>query len=111
MTEVLAIPEVCIHLGDPSDPRASRRGLFDGIAWKVKHRRYPPEPWQKLHNAEPAIIRSGIERALATMKRWYGMGRVRSQRLPSTLRGDGDEREAGARAHARSLTAMGEARS
>jgi hypothetical protein len=28
-----------------------RRGLVDGIAWKVKHARYPLEPWQKLHNA------------------------------------------------------------
>jgi transposase, IS5 family len=24
-----------------------RRGLVDGIAWKVKHARYPLEPWQK----------------------------------------------------------------
>jgi transposase, IS5 family len=55
----------------------SRRGLLDGIAWKIKHRRYPLEPWQKLHNAEAASIRSGVERAFATMKRWYGMGRVR----------------------------------
>jgi IS5 family transposase len=28
-----------------------RRGLLDGIAWKVKHFRYPLEPRQKLHNA------------------------------------------------------------
>ncbi len=28
-----------------------RRGLVDGIAWKVKHARYPLEPWQKFLNA------------------------------------------------------------
>ena len=54
-----------------------RRGLVDGIAWKVKHSRYPLETWQQLHNASAASIRSGLERAFATMKRWYGMGRVR----------------------------------
>ena len=54
-----------------------RRGLIDGIAWKVKHARYPLEPWQKLHNAWATSVRSAVERAFATMKRWYGMGRVR----------------------------------
>jgi IS5 family transposase len=54
-----------------------RRGLVDGIAWKVKHARYPLEPWQKFLNAWATSIRSGVERAFATMKRWYGMGRVR----------------------------------
>ena len=54
-----------------------RRGLVDGIAWKVKHARYPLEPWQKLHNAWATSIRSAVERAFATMKRWYGMSRVR----------------------------------
>ena len=54
-----------------------RRGLVDGIAWKVKHARYPLEPWQKLHNAWAGRVRSAVERAFATMKRWYGMGRVR----------------------------------
>jgi len=58
-----------------------RRGLVDGIAWKVKHRRYPLEPWQKLHNAWATSVRSGVERAFATMKRWYGMGRVRYRGL------------------------------
>ena len=53
------------------------RGLVDGIAWKVKHPRYPLEPWQKLHNAWAASVRSAVERAFATMKRWYGMGCVR----------------------------------
>jgi IS5 family transposase len=54
-----------------------RRGLVDGIAWKVKHSRYPLETWQKLHNAWATSVRSAVERAFATMKRWYGMGRVR----------------------------------
>ena len=54
-----------------------RRGRVDGIAWKVKHARYPLEPWQKLHNARAGSVRSAVERAFATMKRWYGMGRVR----------------------------------
>jgi IS5 family transposase len=54
-----------------------RRGLVDGIAWKVKHARYPLEPWQKFLNAWATSICSGVERAFATMKRWYGMGRVR----------------------------------
>jgi len=54
-----------------------RRGLVDGIAWKIKHARYPLEPWQKLHNAWTGSVRSSVERAFATMKRWCGMGRVR----------------------------------
>jgi IS5 family transposase len=49
------------------------RGLVDGIAWKVKHTRYPLE----LHNAWAGSVRSAVERAFATMKRWYGMSRVR----------------------------------
>jgi transposase, IS5 family len=53
------------------------RGLVDGIAWKVKHARYPLETWQQLHNAWAGSVRSAVERAFATMKRWYGMGRVR----------------------------------
>src|SRR5580704_7130561 len=57
------------------------RGLVDGIAWKVKHARYPLEPWQKLHNAWVGSVRSAVERAFATMKRWYGMGRVRYRGL------------------------------
>jgi IS5 family transposase len=54
-----------------------RRGLVDGIAWKVKHPRYPLEAWQRLFNLWSSSIRSSVERAHATMKRWYGMGRVR----------------------------------
>jgi transposase, IS5 family len=54
-----------------------RRGLVDGIAWKAKHPRYPLEAGQNFINAWAASIRSGVERAFATMKRWCGMGRVR----------------------------------
>ena len=57
------------------------RGLVDGIAWKVKHARYPLEIWQRLHNAWAGSVRSAVERAFATMKRWYGMGRVRYRGL------------------------------
>jgi transposase, IS5 family len=54
-----------------------RRGLVEGIAWKVKYARYPLEPWQQIHNARTTRVRSAVERAFATMKRWYGMSRVR----------------------------------
>jgi transposase, IS5 family len=54
-----------------------RRGVVDGILWRVKHPGYPLEPWQKAYNAWAGAIRSGVERAPATMKRWYGMARVR----------------------------------
>ena len=85
-----------------------RRGLVDGIAWKVKHARYPLEPWQKLHNAWAGSVRSAVERAFATMKRWYGMDPrplfgACAQRLPSAVRRHGDEHETGARADARCL--------
>jgi hypothetical protein len=46
------------------------------IAWKVKHSRYPLEPWQSSTTPGRPSIRSGVKRAIATMKRWYGMGRV-----------------------------------
>lgn len=54
-----------------------KRGLADGILWKVKHPRYPLETWQKYCNLWAGRIRSAVERAPATMKRWYGMSRVR----------------------------------
>ena len=34
-----------------------RRGLVDGVAWKVKHARYALEPWP-LHNAWATSVRS-----------------------------------------------------
>lgn len=55
----------------------ARRGLVDGIAWRVKHPRYPLQTWQRFVNAWAAAIRSGVERTNATMKQWYGMRRVR----------------------------------
>jgi IS5 family transposase len=59
-----------------------RRGISDGVAWRVKHPRHPLQTWQIWVNALAASIRSGVERANATMKRWYGMGRVRYLGLP-----------------------------
>jgi transposase, IS5 family len=54
-----------------------RRKITDGVLWRVKHPRYPLETWQKWVNAWAAGIRSAVERAPATMKRWYAMSRVR----------------------------------
>ena len=89
-----------------------RRGLVDGIAWKIKHARYRLESWQQAHNAWAGSVRSAVERAFATMKRWSWNGPrplpgARAQRLPSAIRRDGDEHEAGACAHARGLSARG----
>ncbi len=58
-----------------------RRGIGDGIIWKVKHRRYPLEPWQQRLNHWAKGIRSGVERANATMKQWYRLSRVRYRGL------------------------------
>ena len=54
-----------------------KRGLADGILWKVKHKLYPLETWQKYANLWAGRIRSAVERVPAAMKRWYGMNRVR----------------------------------
>src|SRR4029077_21265277 len=69
-----------------------RRGLVDGIAWKMKHARYPLETWQPVHSAWAASVRSSVERAFATMKRGSRDGPgplpgARAQRLPSAVRG------------------------
>jgi len=87
-----------------------RRGLVDGIVWKVKHARYPLEPWQRLHNAWAASIRSGVERAFATMKRgsWDGPRSATwgLRAIPAICSSSPcDEHEAGARADERNLTA------
>ena len=37
---------------------------------------YPLEAWQRLHDAWAASVRSAVERAFDTMKRWCGMSRV-----------------------------------
>jgi IS5 family transposase len=60
------------------------RGLVDGIAWKVKHARYPLETWQKLHNAWAGSVRPAVERAFATIKRWYGWAASVIWGLPAT---------------------------
>jgi IS5 family transposase len=86
-----------------------RRGLVDGIAWKVKHARYPLETWQQAHNAWASSVRSAAERAFATNEAlvWNGprpLSGAGPQRLSSAVRRDGDEHEASARAYARGLT-------
>ncbi len=52
------------------------KGIEDKIAYKAK-RNKPLVSWQKWFNTTASSIRSGVERANATMKRWYGMTRVR----------------------------------
>ena len=53
-----------------------RLGIVDGVLWRA-NRGHPLETWQKWCNAWASRIRSAVERAPATMKRWYGMSRVR----------------------------------
>jgi transposase, IS5 family len=57
--------------------RSNGAGSSTESPGKVKHSRYPLETWQIFHNAWAGSVRSAVERAFATMKRWYGMGRVR----------------------------------
>jgi transposase, IS5 family len=58
-----------------------RRGISDGIIWKLKHGRYRLEPCQKWLNRWAGAVRSGVERAHATMKQWYGLSHVRYRGL------------------------------
>ena len=58
-----------------------RRGISDGIIWKVKHQRYPIETWQRWLNRWAGAVRANVERAHATMKQWYGLSRVRYRGL------------------------------
>ena len=44
------------------------------------------KPWQRLINPWSSSIRSGVERAHATMKQWYGMSRVRYRGLARNAR-------------------------
>ena len=53
-----------------------RRGLVDGVAWRGRPH-HPLEPWRRLMKAGSSSIRSAVERAPATMKRWCAMSRVR----------------------------------
>ena len=50
-------------------------GIDDKIAYKAK-RNKPLKNWQKWFNTTASSARSGVERANATMKNWYGMARV-----------------------------------
>lgn len=54
----------------------AKRGIEDRIAYKAK-RNAPLKNWQKWANKTASAVRCGVERANATMKRWYGMRRVR----------------------------------
>ena len=40
-----------------------RLGIMDGVAWRVKHPRHPPQTWQKWFNVGAASMRAGVERA------------------------------------------------
>jgi IS5 family transposase len=55
-------------------------GIDDKIAYKAK-RNKPLKHWQKWFNTTASSVRSGVERANATMKNWYGMARVRYRGL------------------------------
>ena len=60
--------------------RLERRGLVDGVAWRARPH-HPLEDWQRLMNVWSSSIGCGVERANATMKRWYAMSRVRYRGL------------------------------
>ena len=62
-----------------------RRGLVDGVAWRGRPH-HPLEDWQRLINSWSSSIRCAVERAHATMKQWYGMGRVRYRGLARNAR-------------------------
>ena len=51
-------------------------GIDDKIAYKAK-RNKPLKNWQKWFNTTASSVRSGVERANATMKNWFGTARVR----------------------------------
>lgn len=53
-----------------------KQGIDDQIAYRAR-RGKPLVNWQKNFNSCASSVRSGVERANATMKRWYGMARVR----------------------------------
>ena len=53
-----------------------KQGIDDQIAYKAR-RNKPLANWRKAFNTCASSVRSGVERANATMKQWYGMARVR----------------------------------
>lgn len=54
----------------------TEQGIDDKIAYKAK-RGKPLVNWQVWFNKTASSVRCGVERSNATMKRWYGMTRVR----------------------------------
>ena len=73
--------EAAYYADKAYDSRALREklaslGIDDKIAYKAK-RNKPLANWQKWFNTTASSVRSGVERANATMKNWYGMARVR----------------------------------
>ena len=94
--------------------RRLKRGLVDGVAWKVKHPCYPLEPWQKAPQrlAQRALSRRARFRYDEALV-WNGprpLSGTRPQRLSSAVRRHGDEHETGARACVRPLTRSQERR-
>ena len=75
-----------------------RRGLVDGIAWKVKHARYPLEPWQqapqRLGDQHPLSRRARLRHDEALVRNEpRPLPRACAQRLPSAARRHGHEHE------------------
>ena len=60
----------------PLRNKLAERGIADKIAYKAK-RNKPLANWQKWFNTTASSVRTGVERANATTKNWYGMARVR----------------------------------
>ncbi len=56
--------------------KLAEKGIDDKIAYKAR-RNKPLADWQKWFNRTASSVRCGVERSNATMKRWYGMTRVR----------------------------------
>ena len=85
-----------------------RRGLVDGIAWKVKHSRYPLEPLAKIHQRlggqHPLRRRARLRHDEALVRNGpRPLSGARAQRLPPSIRRGGDEHETGARPHGQGL--------
>ena len=57
--------------------RSNGAGWSTAIAWRGRPPAIRSSPGRNCINAWASSIRSAVERALATMKRWYGMSRVR----------------------------------
>jgi IS5 family transposase len=60
--------------------KLAEMGIEDRIAYKAR-RNKPLANWQAWFNKTASSVRVGVERANATMKNWYGMGRVRYRGL------------------------------